>query len=223
MTNERWRLLEREHEGRLFIIEARGVRKGREVHADVTEVNEIFPEFSITHPAVRILDAAIAKTLRPHARKKPVLARLGVVGGEWRLLDADEASVELARAALRADPILAHAETRGAWGRRKKKRERISWEQSFKALDLKIRSRPSLSSRDAAAVERADAERRRIAHLMHAAPGASASHRGTKSTYNTAARDAVRREPDAPRERITDGKRHPVKVARVSDSGRMRP
>jgi hypothetical protein len=80
-----------------------------------------------------------------------------------------------------------------------------------------------LVSRLARVEERAELERRRIAHLMHAAPGASASHRGTKSTYNTAARDAVRREPDAPRERITDGKRHPVKVARVSDSGRMRP
>ena len=80
-----------------------------------------------------------------------------------------------------------------------------------------------LVSRLARVEERAELERRRIAHLMHAAPGASASHRGTKSTYNTADRDAVRRESDAPRERLTDGKRHPVKVARVSDSGRMRP
>ena len=31
-------------------------------------------------------------------------------------------------------------------------------------------------------------------------------------TYNVADRGAVRREPDAPRERVTDGKRHAVTV-----------
>lgn len=72
------------------------------------------------------------------------------------------------------------------------------------------------------AIRAREAELVAIEHLMHSAPGASTAHRGTKSTWNTADRSAVRREPDAPRERLTDGKRHPVKVARMSESGRMR-
>jgi len=114
------------------------------------------------------------------------------------------------------DADTAYEKRRNAIAARRKGETR-SWEKAFRLADQEAR-------RAAREAERAEVERRRIARLMQSAPGASTAHRGTKSTYNTADRGAVRREPDAPRERLTDGRRHPVTVARASDSrGRMRP
>lgn len=153
--------------------------------------------------AARLERKAIRRRLvkergKKHAIRKALTRTYGVV-----FLDA-EPNYGQRRAALAA----------------RRKGEVRKWNREYRALTQKW---GIVKKRAAEAAERAELERRRIVHLMHSAPGASASHRGTKSTYNTSDRDAVRREPDAPRERVTDGKRHPVRVARVSDSGRMRP
>ena len=62
--------------------------------------------------------------------------------------------------------------------------------------------------------EQVQLEAERLTKIMRGAPGASAAHRGTKSTH--ALEDRAKREVDAPRERVTDGKKHPV-------TSRLRP
>lgn len=49
-----------------------------------------------------------------------------------------------------------------------------------------------------------------IERLMTSVPGASSSHRGTRSLWPTHAQDAVARVPDRDRDRTSDGLRHPI-------------
>ena len=74
-------------------------------------------------------------------------------------------------------------------------------------------------SEDAAARKREDS-RAHIERIMRSSPGASAAHRGTKSTFSLNDPDRVARETDAPRERLTDGRRHLVTVRKIDDGKR---
>lgn len=71
--------------------------------------------------------------------------------------------------------------------------------------------------RDAKAREHEEKKRRALERAMKTAPGASTAHRGKDSIWNTADPTTVRREPDAPAERVSDGKRHPVTIRRSLD------
>lgn len=59
---------------------------------------------------------------------------------------------------------------------------------------------------------------RQIEMVMREVPGASSSHRGIQSIWPVHA-GSVRREPDAPAERLTDGKSHPVVVTKKAEAG----
>lgn len=66
------------------------------------------------------------------------------------------------------------------------------------------------------AVRAREKELRTIENLMHA-PGASTAHRGTRSIWPASDPDGVRREPDAPRERVSDGRQHHVTVRKPNE------
>ena len=178
-----------------------------------------------------------AKAARLVGRKERMDERMAQAK-EWRRREnarlAENADRVRVRRLLAADgikliplPELASSRSSESAGVSKRAKRAASKKQAMKAWDRDfasaLRRIKAQARRAAEAEERAEAEQRRLASLMRSAPGASTAHRGTKSTYNTADRSTVRREPDAPRERLTDGRVHPVKVARASDSGRMRP
>lgn len=81
--------------------------------------------------------------------------------------------------------------------------------KTVKGKGLTRAQRAQLVAEDEAA-RRRETETRGI---MRSTPGASAAHRGVKSTHALA--DRARREVDDARERLTDGKAHPVTTRRV--------
>lgn len=85
----------------------------------------------------------------------------------------------------------------------------------WRAEASRLRAAVERLERAAVNEERVRAEERRLVSLMRSTPGASSAHRGVKSTWNTADPTTVRREPDEPSERLTDGKAHPVRVTKI--------
>lgn len=82
-------------------------------------------------------------------------------------------------------------------------------------LTKKERHRRKVEERHLAReLEKRETERRTLLHAMHNAPGASTSHRGSRSTWAVADSSTVKRAEDAPTERVTDGRVHPVTVTR---------
>lgn len=122
---------------------------------------------------------------------------------------------------LGVDITKARSENIRAQRQGKHERRIEDWNSQFRAASKKARIAASLVRRERQTSLKAEREqmraelkRARLERLMRAAPGASSSHRGVKSTHSVTESGAVRREPDAAPERLTDGKRHPVTVRR---------
>ena len=125
----------------------------------------------------------------------------------------DELGVDIPKA--RSENIRAQREGKRA-------RRIDDWDAQFRAAAKKARIAASLvrrerqmSIRAEREQMRAEADRARLERLMRATPGASAAHRGTKSTHSVTEAGAVKREIDEMRERLTDGKNHPVTVRKI--------
>lgn len=118
--------------------------------------------------------------------------------------DAARRAAVLAMGVPLPEPLTPAQRKRKAKGRRELMR---SWQNTFVAEKIAVREDVKRAVRK---IEKREQERRRIEAAMQSAPGASAAHRGTKSTH--ALDDRTRRERDAPRERLTDGRKHPVTV-----------